>query len=165
MSLKDALLEKAKDKLGRHREEVTELFRAAGWEKQLGGCRVFAQRMSGKARSTYEDYRDIYGPDPARGFGAVKRVDLNARNLDAILAVRCLADEAGNLIFAETDADLFGEADSELIGFLARTCERINGMVAAEPLKNAPTGGGSGSPPEATDSPPTNSAIASTASS
>lgn len=151
MGLKEQLLDAARNKLGRHREEVTPLLVAAGWEKSLAGCKVYAQRMSGKARSTYEDYRDVYGPDPEKGFGAVKRTGLNLKNIQAQLCVRCLAAETGDLLFAESDADSFGEADSELLANLYEVCLRVNGWGGEErPLAERPFAAGSGSPPAPT---------------
>lgn len=154
MDLKEALLAKARERSGRHREEVTALFVEAGWADVVKDRRLYAQRMSGKARSTYEDYRDVYGPDPERGFGAVKRTGMNVRNLFAQLVVRCLADEGGGLLFAESEAEALGEADSELLWRIHEVCQRVNGMIEAEPLKNGHLPAGSGGPQESSAAPP-----------
>jgi hypothetical protein len=167
MGLRDDMLARAKDRRHRHREEVTTTFAAAGqgWAALVKDRRLYAQRMSGHDRSTYEDHRDVFGPDPERGLGAIKRTGLNLKNLDAQLVVRCLADEGGALVLVPDDAAVLGEADSALLRELAAACERVNGMSTGPDLKNGRTPAGSGGPPGSSDALPLSSSSGATPSS
>jgi hypothetical protein len=80
-----------------------------------GETEVFVREMSGAERDAYEAalYRD-------------KEESLT--NARAKLAVRCVCDENGSLIFNESDIAALGEQSARALERVGRAAQRLNGL-------------------------------------
>ena len=154
MDLREQLLKRVVDRRKRQREDVTDRVRER-WGDLLGEQKVYVQRMSGMARDLWETQRvsTVFSPD-----GKQLRRSINLTNERARLVVKCLADEAGQLLFTEADALALGEEDAGLLDALYDVCLRLNGLDvrAAEALAQNPFDAGSGARPANSAALPTN---------
>lgn len=86
---------------------------------EWGGV-VHVRVMSGTERDDYEDetFR-LNGSD----------VSLNRKNARARLLVRCIADEAGQRIFSDEDADALGGQPANIIDKVYAEALKVNGFT------------------------------------
>ncbi len=87
------------------------------------GGEVYVRVMSGTERDAYEDetYR-LNGRD----------VSLNRRNLRARLLVKCIADEAGNRVFSDAEADALGATPAPQLDRVYSFAAKLNGLSAKD---------------------------------
>lgn len=85
---------------------------------------VWVREMTAAERDAYEQAQ--IGPDGKP----------NMDNARAKLLVRCLADQAGELIFSAADAEKLGEAQGTVLTRLFLVASRLNGLSESE-IKDA----------------------------
>ena len=107
---KDTIL--AAEDLGRERVAI----------KDWGG-EVFVRAMTAAERDEWE-----------AGLVAEKGADPTARmrNLRARLAVLCVVTEAGERIFADSDADALGKKSAKALDRIFEVASRLNGLTAKD---------------------------------
>lgn len=85
---------------------------------ELGG-EVIVRGLSGRERDAFE--RSL-----VRGRG--KRSNVDTDNVRARLVVRCLVNEANELLFTEDDAEALGNMPSAVLAPIYDAAQRLNGM-------------------------------------
>jgi hypothetical protein len=84
------------------------------------GTKVFIRVMAGAERDAFET-------ENFRMNG--KSVEINRENTRARLLVRCLCDETGNRIFADSDAAQLGEKSAAVLDPLFDRAQRLNKLT------------------------------------
>lgn len=87
---------------------------------ELGG-RVWIRGMTGAERDQYEHDNIFIN---RRG-----KVQQNADNLRARLAVRCLVDEDGNRLLTDADAPALGMMRSDVLAVIFEKAQRLSGVT------------------------------------
>ncbi len=145
----DRILGRAKKEV--RREDVTAL--VPEWSEDLEGGRIHLRALTGMERDSWEAERT---PTNFDDDGKVVAT-INSRNVRARAVQRTLVDEGGERLFVDAEA-LGTLVDGAILDRLYEVFLKLNRLVKDDKasLKNAPGGGGSGTPPEASDAQPTN---------
>lgn len=106
---KDALLAAAAQPLPVERVEVPEL-----------DGHVFVRGMSGSERDAWE--RSLF-------IGRGKRREFDGTNVRARLAVKCLVDETGTRLFADSEAGALGKLRVDVLQRIFETAQRMSGVT------------------------------------